>query len=376
MSETLIGEVVPAFESVEDLQAALVEKNDFGRIDLYPRDGTVLLSETEERIAELTRVGGDELVLCVSGMAAVVGAIEASLGEDTRTVAFPEQAYSQTGRYASEYLAKTRGIKTVRFDSGSTTSIDSVLRRHQPDIVVAETVGNGPDVPVLDLGGLFGLQSLEELQPTVILDNTLPLSTRLPLGDILEKHPNVLGVESGTKSYTFNQELCGFVYGKNADAIHRVRQYRRTVGITPNVAGIQRVSDLLPASLDEFDQRNRAIFGRTSHLAEGAYVATKDSSKFIVSHPCLPNHPNSRSLSEASTPVFFIQCIGEEDQFDLTRRLWSQPVIREECELGQSFGFDKTRILPNESYPCVRIAGGANSEIVRLGEAFHEALSD
>ncbi len=374
MSDIVTASVVPAFETTGELREALTAKNNFAAVDLYPRDGTRQLSATEASIAELVKVQADELVLCNSGMAAVTAAVETCL-DGGSVIAFPEQGYSQTVRYISEYLPP-RGVKTVRFDSGSVKSIDRILQKHRPDVIITETVGNGPDVPVLDLEAFLQLPSLKQSGANVILDNTLPLSTGLPLGDVLAAHPHVVAVESGTKSYTFNQELCGFVYGKNAETIRRVREYRRTTGSTPNVAAIDRIQELLPDSRDTFHRRNRAIFAHTAQLAIAAFGA--GSTEYVVSHPALPTHSNAelaaQSFPDGLTPVFFLQCVGNNDQFDATEQLWQHPVIQDECELGQSFGFDKTRILPDAHYPCIRIAGGATTDTDKLGRAFQEAL--
>ncbi len=42
----------------------------------------------------------------------------------------------------------------------------------------------------------------------------------------------------------------------------------------------------------------------------------------------------------------------------------------------RSFGFDKTRILPDAIFPSVRIAGGANRPSDELLGAFQDVLSE
>ena len=368
---------VASFENVDDLRAALELKQAFGAVDLYPRDGTCALYDLEQNVAELVGVVADELLLCNSGMAAVVAALETATNADT-TLAISEQTYAQTARYIESYL-RPRIKKLVRFDSGCTSSVSRVLERACPDVVLSETTGNGPDVPILDVEHLLSLPHITKRSPVVILDNTLPLSTAEPLAEHLDEDARVVAVESGTKSYAFNNELLGILYTKHPQLLQELRERRRTTGITPNVAAIERISSCLPEK-ESFHTRNRAIFRATAQIAIAACEATADSCEAFVSHPILRSHPNhklaAQRLQYGSSPVFFIHAFGKTDQFELTEKLWEHPTIRETCELGQSFGFNKTRILPDANYPAVRVSGGARSEGQQIGTAFAEVLSN
>ncbi|MCL4353786.1 hypothetical protein M1615_05005, partial [Patescibacteria group bacterium] len=104
---------------------------------------------------------------------------------------------------------------------------------------------------------------------------------------------------------------------------------------------------------------------------------------FAVVYPNLPTHPNfelaARLFPDGAAPVFFIQSAAFNDQGDaIARALWENPVIRGSCELGQSFGFAKTRIwlAPNDS--GVRVSGGLETkdQLEILQEAFKESLSN
>jgi hypothetical protein len=54
--------------------------------------------------------------------------------------------------------------------------------------------------------------------------------------------------------------------------------------------------------------------------------------------------------------------------------LWDHPIIREYARLGQSFGFDETRIVIDENVNAIRIAGGATTDTEALGAALGEAI--
>ncbi len=368
---------VPCFDSVADLQGALSTKGGLCVTDLYPRDGTKKLGDLEARFAKLARVNPEDLVVCSSGMSAVVNTLEAVVSEGD-TVACAWQTYTQTGVYIAEQLT-SRGIKVVYFDSGSPNDIDRVVTANKPNVIFSETVSNGPDTPVLDTKRLLRTCDEQEINPYIILDNTLSLSTGYNLAPILAENPRVIGVESATKSYAFNSELAGIVYSKDEDFIAKLRQHRVTKGFGPNLSAIDRLIETLPRDTETFDRRNTRVFKASGALACSVAQALDDPAEFIVSHPLVPAHPNyefaERELIDGSSPIFYIQCTGETDQFELAKKLWSNPEIREHCELGQSFGFDTTRILPNLTYPIVRIAAGAKTNSAELSAVFIDTLS-
>lgn len=65
-----------------------------------------------------------------------------------------------------------------------------------------------------------------------------------------------------------------------------------------------------------------------------------------------------------------------ESNFRITEKLWKNPVISSLCDLGQSFGFNRTRIWPDDNAPVIRISGGIYSpeEKMALDQAFAETL--
>ena len=364
-------ETVPCFESVSELRYALDQKALYtATIDLYPRNGTRLLGETEARMAELARAEEGTLLLCASGMAAVVAAVE-SVAKPSAVIACAEQSYSQTAAYI-ENLTPQSGRKVVRFDASCDTSIERVLQKYRPDVVLAETVGNGPDMPVLNVKALLDLSDVYGLDPAIVLDNTLPLSTAMDIGRLVCAERKVVVVESGTKSYTFNNELCGIIHTKHQGLLENLQKRRRMLGFGPNVAGVEKIAELLPDSLEEFDVRNNQIFSATADIATACQSVEKPRGAYVTCHPTL--QAARALLRHAVSPVLYLQCTGGIDQFELTEQLWSNPVIQEQAQLGQSFGFDHVRILPDANFPAVRIAGGA-STTPELVSAVRETLS-
>lgn len=368
---------VPYFESVADVREAQFRRDNFLPADLYPRDGYMDLSRLEERFCKLVGVEPEKVLLYNSGMSAIVDALEISNPTTGDAIIHGEQLYSQSFFYIKKILA-LRGVKTVQVDSGSVEEIAEAVTKYRPQTIFLETVANCPDIPVLDIDRLVNLSVLEEQRPLVILDNTLPSPTALPLGDVLRVHLNTLVVESGTKFYSLNTELSGMIYTYDEELIRELG-VRRRVGSILSPSATQTLDEVL-LSREEFHARNRRILINTLTLARACLDA--ESAAFVTSHPNLPNHPNQEYVNlkypDGVSPVFFIQVTDSQhlDQFRLTDKLWQNPVIRQYCRLGQSFGFDHTRIWPDPNYPAIRIAGGTEREmgIHQLAEAFRDSL--
>jgi hypothetical protein len=232
-------------------------------------------------------------------------------------------------------------------------------------------------VPVLDTDLLLIQARSLENPPTLILDNTLPLSTAQPLGEKVYPKDKVIIVESGTKSYTFNAEQLGIGITKNPELLDYLLRLRRTRGSLPGSGSLERISELLPEDRAAFDERNRLLFQSTAAIAIQLFVAAGENEDYLISHPVLPSHPNHEYYGEAypdgGTPVFYIVS-SQLDQIELGERLWEHPGVREQARLGQSFGFEHTRIVTDEYQPQVRIAGGSETDGEALGEAMAEAL--
>lgn len=375
MPETL-RPMVPSFEDPDALQAGLLAKSLFQSTDLYPRDGCELLGETEDRLKELSRSDGGNALAYVSGMSAVTAAIDAAL-HFTRTegalpvLACSEQAYSQTRRYIENFVRNKRA-SVIYFDSGTPSEVSRVYRDKQPDVVVSETVANYMDTPVLDVEHLLYETRASEISPFLVLDNTLPLSTGIPLGEKLTEEDDIVVVESGTKSYTKNTVMLGISITKNQTLHDFLRRYRRTRGDIPDRRHLETVLDVLPETLDEFDERNLKLYRNTGETALALAEGLGDNKDFIVSHPALPSHENHGR--NAVSPVLYIQT-PKLDQFEAVRQLWRHPYVSSNAELGQSFGFDRARIVHDEYVRAVRIAGGAGTDGKELGISIAEALT-
>jgi cystathionine beta-lyase/cystathionine gamma-synthase len=379
MPETSAQSVVPNFESVDELREGLAHKSRFAAVDLYPRDGSVLLGEVERRISQLAGVNEDQLVTYGSGMAAVTEAIDIGLERASNrepVVASASELYSQTKRFLDCHLQSIRA-KVVYFDSGDNAEIERVFTKYRPDVVVAETIGNFVNVPVADTDFLLKQTRQAENRPTLVLDHTLPLSTGLAVADQLRTDDNIIVVESGTKSYSFNAELLGIGYSKHPQLINAMQRYRRTRGTVPSSRALDFINQVLPEDRETFNERNQRLFRNTGHIALRLAELADGNTDFLISHPGLPSHDNhdfySKRYPEQATPIFYVQS-AKYCQYEVAERLWAHPGVRDQAQLGQSFGFDHTRIVADENVGAVRVAGGAETDGRLLGEACAEAL--
>lgn len=383
MPEAAVEPIVPYSSSIEEFQATLKAKAEFRSAGLYPRDGSFLLGEVEAKLANLAGVSENDLLAYGSGMAAVTDAIDISLlsGEGaTRTLACAQELYSQTSKHVGFW--QRLGVTVRYFDSGDRDSVARAFER-QPDVIVAETISNYSGVSVLDTD--FFLDSLRQSdkKPTVVIDNTLPLSTTRPLAENLLEDDPVIVAESGSKAYIFNSGLLGLAYSKNPELLERLRHYRRQRGSLPSPQSQEHINVALSESRKEFDERNLRIFKNTGDIALrlatrlGVNESIGSPDEFIISHPALPIHDNhdlySEIYPEQATPVFYILS-KTLSQYQVADLLWRHPFVKEQARIIQSFGFDFTAILTDENTSAVRIGGGADTDGEALGEAMAEAL--
>lgn len=378
--ESVNPTAVPSFDSVDELVLGMKNRDNYREQSLYPRYGNVSLAEAEEAASEFARVEPDELLLYTSGMAALTSALEVSLGDRLAkgaTLACTPALYSQTSEYIQNTL-QDRGVKVVYFDPQNKDSIDIRLFNSQPDVILAETVGNSPRVPVIDTEYLMKVGNSLESNPIVVLDNTLPLSTGLPLGEQIKADDKVVVVESGTKAYTANTEMSGMLYSKNHDILKDAKALRCSSGNLPGVASLNRICELLPSNIGQFDDRNMRLYENAASLAMYLTIAQDEGAPFKVNHPGIKSHPDhaysSYFLHRGTSPVLFLEVDYDySNQIDITRKLWDSEEVRENAELGQSFGFDTARILPDLESPAIRIASGANTDVHALGMALVRA---
>ena len=382
MPEIAVEPIVPSSGSVEEFQTTLKAKAEFKPAALYPRDGSLLLGEIESKIANLAGVSEENLLAYGSGMSAVTDAVDIALlssEKPERTIACAHELYSQSGKHIRFW--QRLGITVKYFDSGDKNAVKRAFE-NQPDVIVTETISNYSGVSVLDTEYFLDALRQSDKKPTVVIDNTLPLSTTQPLAEKLREDDPVIVAESGSKAFIFNSGLLGLSYSKNPQLLERLLHYRRQRGSLPSAQSQEHINGVLPESREEFDERNLSIFKNTGDIALrlaarlGVNEEIPSESEYIISHPALPVHDNhelyGEKYPEQATPVFYIHS-STLSQYQVAERLWQHPVVKEEARIIQSFGFDFTSILTDENTSAVRIGGGSETDGEALGEAMAEA---
>lgn len=380
-----------AHPSVESFERSLVAKdanNYRGETGLYPRNGSAGLAELEDQFSYLSGVDKDRLIATNSGMSAVVTAIEIASPTAGDRVVVGSQGYLQTLSYVKEDL-RDRGVEASLVNYGSHEYLEEAIQTDSPPkLAIIETINNGPLMWVVDVERLLSLPAIQEGQTQLILDNTLPTDSHIPLGRMLKEYQaqypdaKVTVVESATKSYAFNQELGGMAYTYNDELLQAMRKKRRRIGTVMNQSVVETIERVIPPTKEQFDRENRIITRNTLELAKAASRAKGVGDIFTVTHPNLPDHDGYEYASEhypdGATPVFYIN-----------RAWWSNITPRdialalenagffvvEEAYLAESFAFDKMGVSYTDFY--VRIAGGLEGEekIAEQQERFFEALS-
>ncbi len=380
---TLTRETVPGSDNIDEHLELLERKDAFEQFDIYPRDGLYSLGDAEAKAATLIGAKPEEVLVFNSGMAAIDTSLETALctsDKEELKIARSGILYSQSAGRISNTLAKLR-IKNQVFDSGDQDSLTRLVDNDKLSVIFAETVGNGPGTPVLDYRILLNGLRNQKNPPTLILDNTLPLSTGLKLIDEINEEDRVIVLESGTKSYTQNGELSGIVYTKNPDLLNELKIKRREKGNNPGVGSSDRISYGFPEAKRPFDERNLRLFRNSAILAKILDDIAQERDDFIVSNPALFSHDNfalgkELGLPNGGSPVSFIQPLSLEpgSHIKIASEIWSKECVKDNACLGQSFGFDQTRLLIERRSNTIRVAAGAETDVEELGEGFRKAL--
>lgn len=394
---------VPSFGTIKEvLQAQMDKQKQSGTQRLYPRDGGPELTQLEEDIADMLGIAKGHLLLYANGMTAVRDALDISDPTAGTRILRGEQHYSQAGKVISKYLGrdeerekqgrlgKGRGGCVFAVNQGSIEDIERKLTDKRPEIVFFETVTNGSEMATLDVKNFLGLPILRDLDPVIILDNTLPTSTGVPLGRMIETSDRkIIGVESGTKYLGVNYEMCGVAYTYNQDILTILKERRQAYGSLLSTSAIRAIRQQMPKTAEEYQSRTKAFFKHTLKLARACASSDGNNNEFVVVHPNLSSHPNSEYANicapDGISPVFFIvpTDFSGVGHISIAARLGHDSVIRqfsdEGCKpYGQSFGFERIRIWPDDSAPVVRVSGGIYSEVdqAALDKAFYEVLSN
>lgn len=373
--------LVPGFRTVAEGRDAQIRKARNEPSPLYPRDGGPLLGILEGRVAGLFGIEPQQTLLYPNGVTAVQQAVELAHPSRGTTALFADEMYSQNAWYMKTELPE-RGVTTVPVDAGSIDSIRRAVIRHRPGIMLLETVGNASEMKVLPVRQLLALPELADIDPLIVLDNSLTTPANLPLMEMAaESGLRVLITESGTKYTGMNEEAMGVTYSPRIELIKELRSRRPRTGTTPSsLAAQERWMELMPETKADFDTQ---VMGTTRNTFSLARVSVEVGSPYLsVVYPNLPTHPNydlaEEMFPQGAAPVMFFHVhdwMGV-DKFDVLEQFEKSKTVMDHAIFGQSFGFDHTRIWWEDEASIIRVAGGMETpeQMAVLAPAFQEAL--
>ncbi|MDE1767786.1 MAG: PLP-dependent transferase [Candidatus Micrarchaeota archaeon] len=389
-------EAVPSHPTFKALQEA-----DHARLALrpvtpttenYPGEGTVDIVEFEQKLGRLLNIDPKHIVTYTSGMTALEYLVESAAPTMGTVILHSNDEYSGTNRYLGGILPK-RGVKSILI-TDDTTSME-VLREkieaNRPDIIVLETVANGPNMPVVDLDAFFSIKVLKEIDPLIVFDNTLATPTNIHPSSIIGRRGfRTAVVESGMKAYSRNSEMFGVVFTEDEELLTTLRGERITrrgnLSVEQGKALNRR---LVNQTREEFDAINRTTARNALELAKACQEAQGDGKVFTVWHPNLSTHPNSTYANlhfpNGATPLFFIQTTDPykvagprgRSRDEIARVLEANDMINNYVDKGHSFAKKRTTVFPDRDSEVIRISAGVEGpgEIRELKEALRESLS-
>lgn len=378
----------PSLQEFGDAMSAK-DNYDYSKHELYPRDGFPDLDRLEKHLATLVGVGETgHVLLTTTGMSAINTAIEIANPTKDDVIMHGNQLYSKTQEIIQEDL-RERGVKPVAMGIADVNDIGAKIVRHKPRVIFFETISNGTQMEILDVEEFLKLPVLHDIDPLIILDNTLPTDSNLPLASLIKDSGlRIIGVESGTKSYFMNQDLAGFVFTCDKELADRLIRRRRR-GDHPGKALVEKLQGIIPPTKEQFDRENRKIASNTLELAMACSEVAQEKDIFAVAHPNLPDHPQAdlakKLYPNGASPVFFIypawgldNILVKEIALSIERALLANGLKPDaDFYIAQSFGLRRTSFQFEERKGYVRVAGGLESreELLCLKKAFQEGLA-
>jgi cystathionine gamma-synthase/methionine-gamma-lyase len=186
---------------------------------VYSRYGNPTTEALETVLADLE--GGEDAVLCASGMAAIHAAVTLDLKSGDHIVA-GEDLYGATYALLTDLLPRY-GISSTLLDMRDLDAVRAACATHKPTVVLFETVSN-PLIRVADVAAISAIG--HESGSVVVVDNTFPS----PIGC----NPLALGadvvVHSTTKYLAGHGDATGGAVVTTRDRAQRIRMQQRTIG--------------------------------------------------------------------------------------------------------------------------------------------------
>lgn len=134
----------------------------------YDRYGYSALEKREKEVSELV---GADVLLYNCGMAAIVEALESHHLTKGDVLLYSPYVYEESKKFIENELIK-RGVKCIPMESGDSDKVNALIKKWNPKVIFTETVGNTPEMPVVDIDALFS--TVEKFNEKYQQEITLP----------------------------------------------------------------------------------------------------------------------------------------------------------------------------------------------------------
>jgi methionine-gamma-lyase len=262
------------------------------------------------------------------GMTAILTTVLA-LG---RTVACSNQVYPGTKIQLEEW-ARDGKIQITWFDPTDIASLHRAINALSPSVVLAETIGNSPHMPVANIDHL--LNAITDSQHPVV-DSTLTPLWKPP------HHKKLVVVGSLSKYDQPRHDYMGGYISAPAETLQRVRSSRfyGNVAMLPVVA--QQYSICLKQTPRKYQQHSR-------HAKRIAAACNCHDAVQHAWHPGLNSHPQheiaAEQLGESLGGLLYIQLkSGEKAAIQVCDYLASKS--QRDWTIAASFGSNNWSVLP------------------------------
>lgn len=145
-------DVTGTYHSVDEWKKVFEDWGAGRPVEGYARYDYPALRKREEEVAK--EVGADKVLLYNSGMAAINDALESLYLTKGDVLLYSPSVYAESKNLIEKDLA-ARGIKCIPIDSSKIDEVKEMIDRYHPKAIFVETVGNAPNMPVVDLESLF-----------------------------------------------------------------------------------------------------------------------------------------------------------------------------------------------------------------------------
>ncbi len=268
---------------------------------IYARFGNPTVRMFEERIAAIE--GAEDGFATASGMAAVSGALMATLGAGGRVVA--SRALFGSCLYVLEEILRRYGVEVVLVDGTDLEAWRAALQQ-KTDVVFFETVSN-PTLEVIDIAAVAELA--HAAGACVMVDNVFATPV---WSDALSQGADVV-IYSATKHIDGQgRALGGVVLGTRAFIRETIEPYMKHTGgsMSPFTAW------MMLKGLETLELRVRAQ--TQSALAIAAAIEGHPALRRVL-YPGLPSHPNhavaKRQMGAGGTVLSLDFAGGQEAAF-------------------------------------------------------------